>query len=112
MSILDKICLQAMLLSGNWTFDKMLENVRKSLIKWGAALMMIVGVAMIIVGIFKIASALISHGKTQVSWPVNIILIVVGALFCAGSTFFAKLTESQGGIGSAMVNELDALGTQ
>ena len=44
--------------------------------------------------------------------PVNIILIVVGALFCAGSTFFAKLTESQGGIGSAMVNELDALGTQ
>ena len=108
MNILDSVCIRLMLL--NWSFDNLLGNVRKSLIRWGAALMMIVGVAMIIVGIFKIASALISHGKTQVSWPINIILIVLGALFCAGSTFFGKLTESSGGIGSAMVNELDALG--
>ncbi len=94
----------------DWSFDCMLANAKLRLISIGKALMMIVGVAMIIVGIFKIASALISHGKTQVSWPVNIILIVLGALFCAGSVFFDKMTAESGGIGSAMVNELNQLG--
>lgn len=93
-----------------WSLNNVLENVRARLVDIGAMLMMIIGVAMVIVGIFKIASALISHGKTQVSWPVNIILIVLGALFCAGATFFRNMTCSNGGLGCAMANELENLG--
>lgn len=94
----------------DWRLNNVLSNLRDSLIGWGKGLMMIVGVAMIIFGIFKIAQGLISHGKTQVNWVVNILLIIVGALFCAGSTFFGQLTDKDGGVGTAIANELNALG--
>lgn len=94
----------------DWRINNVLENLRSSLRSWGAGLMMIVGVVMIIFGIFKIAQGMISHGKTQVNWVVNILLIIVGALFCAGSTFFESLTKEDGGVGTAIANELNALG--
>lgn len=94
----------------DWSINNVLAKLRANLILWGAGLMMIVGVVMIIFGIFKIAQGMISHGKTQVNWVVNILLIVVGALFCAGSTFFNSLTKNNGGVGAAIANELNALG--
>ena len=93
-----------------WDANSFLANVRKNLIAWGRVLMMIVGVAMVIVGIFKIAQGLISHGKTQVSWVTNILLICVGAMFCAGSVFFNMMTQSSGGVGGGLANELNKLG--
>lgn len=94
----------------DWTINNVLRKLRTNLRSWGAGLMMIVGVVMIIFGIFKIAQGMISHGKTQVNWVINILLIIVGALFCAGSTFFNSLTESNGGVGQAVANELNGLG--
>lgn len=94
-----------------WRICTVLYNVRRLMIDWGAALMMVIGVVMIIVGIWKIAQGLISHGKTQVSWVVNIALILVGILFCAGSSFFKAMTASEGNsLGGALANELSALG--
>lgn len=95
----------------DWKLENVLSNVRSKLIGIGCLIMMIIGVVMIIVGIFKIAQGLISHGKTQVSWVTNILLIVVGALFCAGSVFFYALTESgSSSIGGSLANELNELG--
>ena len=95
----------------DWNINNVLENVRGRLISWGTILMMVVGVVMIIFGIFKIAQGMISHGKTQVNWVINILLIVVGAMFCAGSFLFRALTASgSGSIGAAIGNELNNLG--
>lgn len=94
----------------DWSVNAVLANVKKRLISWGALLMMIIGVVMIIVGIFKIAQGLISHGKTQVNWVVNILLIIIGALFCAGATFFKGTLTAEDGIGASLANDLNSLG--
>lgn len=110
MSSLPAAAAKAGSLLLDWRINNVLEKLRTNLIYWGAGIMMIVGVVMIIFGIFKIAQGMISHGKTQVNWVVNILLIVVGALFCAGSTFFNELTKKNGGVGTAIANELNSLG--
>ena len=105
--------MYGMLAAGNWRICTVLQNVRELMISWGAALMMVIGVVMVIVGIWKIAQGLISHGKTQVNWVVNILLIIVGILFCAGSAFFRAMTaSSNNSLGGALANELNNLGQQ
>ena len=95
----------------DWKVDNVLSKLTDSLKRWGGGLMMLTGIVMIIIGIFKIAKGLISHGKAQISWVVNIMLIVVGALFCTGSLLFDKLaTNANDGLGHSLVDELDALG--
>jgi len=100
--------------SGGWEVNNVLNNVRELLITVGQGLMMIIGVVMIIVGIFKIASGLMSHGKQQVNWVINILLILVGALFCAGSVFFTMFTNSNGNdsVGGMIADELNNLGRE
>lgn len=96
---------------GGWSVSNVLKNIANKLRVWGSGLMIVIGIVMIIVGIWKIASGLISHGKQQVNWVVNILLIIVGALFCAGGAFFANvLTSENGGLGSALSTELQELG--
>lgn len=96
----------------DWSFDNVIDKLQGKLRDWGSGLMVIVGIVMIIVAIFKIAQGLMSHGKTQVNWVINILLIVVGALFCAGGAFFKNTLTADGedGIGNAISNELTNLG--
>lgn len=96
----------------DWDINNLFNNTGNLLRTIGSGLMVVIGIVMIIVGIVKIAQGLISHGKTQVSWVINIMLIVVGALFCAGGAFFSGvLTASDdSGIGGAIANTLENLG--
>ena len=96
---------------GNWKIEPVLDNTGDKLRTIGGALMIVIGVVMVIVGIFKIAQGLISHGKTQVNWVINILLILVGAVFCAGGALFTMMTQESGGLGDALANELKDLGT-
>lgn len=57
---------------------KFLQSVQESLGNWGQIIVSIIGVAMVIVGLYKIAKNLISHGKGQNSWVVAIALVLVG----------------------------------
>lgn len=99
------------LADSTWSVNNLLDNLTEKLRGWGGALMLIIGVVMVIFGIFKIAQGMISHGKTQVNWVLNILLIVVGALFCVGGTFFSKLTSSANdSIGHGIMNELNGMG--
>ena len=99
------------LAANKWEVNNLLNNLTSKLRGWGGALMIVIGVVMCLVGIFKIAQGLISHGKTQVNWVLNITLIVVGALFCVGGTFFTQLTDSSDdGIGKGIFNELNSMG--
>lgn len=118
---MNKLAMEAMSLMADaagsgygqtWRVCTVINNVRNLLRFWGSALIMCIGVVMCIVGIWKIAQALISHGKTQANWVVNIALIVVGILFCAGSAFFMTMTEAgNNSLGGALANELEGLGS-
>ena len=97
--------------TGDWNIVNVINNTGDLLRIVGSALMVVIGIAMIIVGIFKIAQGMISHGKTQVNWVINILLILVGALFCAGGAFFGLLTsEANNSVGAALSNTLTDLG--
>lgn len=99
-------------LLGDWSVNNVLNSLTTKLRSWGGLLMVVIGVVMCIVGIFKIAQGLISHGKTQVNWVINILLICVGALFCVGGSFFNTLTDgTNNGIGHAISNELEGMGS-
>lgn len=96
--------------AGNWDINNVFKNTGELLRTIGSGVMVIIGIAMIIVGIVKIAQGLISHGKTQVNWVINILLILVGALFCAGAAFFRNTLTTENGIGANIANELENLG--
>lgn len=105
--------VNGVLLTGGsgWSIENVLKNAGDMLRNIGVWFLVIVGIIMILVGGVKIAQGLISHGKTQVSWVVNILLIIVGALFCAGGGLFMTLTSSdEDGFGAAISNELENLG--
>ena len=110
--IVSKFMIATNTLMLDWSINNVLNNVGNKLRSWGSLLMIIIGIVMIIVGIFKIGQGLISHGKTQVNWVVNILLIIVGALFCAGGAFFRNVLTSSdsNGLGNALSNELTNLG--
>lgn len=107
---MNKLGIKLML--ADWDINNVFSNTQGLLRTIGGGLMIVIGIVMIIVGIVKIAQGLISHGKTQVSWVINILLIVVGALFCAGGTFFTGVLTASGseGVGSALANTLNGLG--
>lgn len=99
--------------TGDWNVVNVINNTGSLLRTIGGALMVVIGVVMIIVGIFKIAQGMISHGKTQVNWVINILLILVGALFCAGGAFFTFLTNSgNDSVGAALSNTITGLGNK
>ena len=99
-------------LGDDWNIVNVITNTGGLLKSVGTALMVVIGI-MIIVGIVKIATGLISHGKTQVNWVVNILLIAVGALFCAGAAMFAFLTDtSNNSFGGALSCTITDLGNE
>lgn len=66
---------------GGGTIGKFLNSVVSAMSSYGQIIVVIIGVAMVLVGIFQIAKNLISHGKGQTNWFVTIALIVVGGVF-------------------------------
>lgn len=63
------------------TMGQFLESVQQSLAQYGSIIISIIGVAMVIVGIYMVAKNLISHGKGQTSWVTAIALIIIGGAF-------------------------------
>lgn len=55
-----------------------LNSMQKSLGNYGSIIVSIIGIAMVIVGIYQVAKNLISHGKGQTSWVTAIALIIIG----------------------------------
>lgn len=62
-----------------WTIDEFLSQLGVMMDRWGAALMTVLGLAMIIVGIFKICKGLMSD-RAQTNWLMCIVLLFVGGL--------------------------------
>lgn len=63
-----------------------LQNFANSLGTWGNIIVLILGIAMVIVGVYQLAKALISHGKGQPpNWFVIIGLLLIGGLLIGTS---------------------------
>lgn len=68
------------------TIYKILKNSANSLGNWGNILVLIFGIAMVIVGVYQLAKALITHGKGQPpSWFVILGLLLLGSLLIGTS---------------------------
>lgn len=87
-----------------WDLGTFLQNAANTLKQWGGYLIVLIGVVMIIVGIYQIAKGFISHGKTQTNWFVAIALLILGgALMVGGWSWVA-------GIASGGKQTIDDLG--
>ena len=73
--------LMAAGLSMTHSIGQFLQAGQKTLAYYGSIIISIIGVAMVIVGIYQIAKNLISHGKGQTNWIVTFALIIVGGAF-------------------------------
>lgn len=86
-----------------WDIGSFLNNTKSTLQSWGSSLIILIGVVMVIVSVYKIASGLISHGKQQTNWAIAIILLIVGGAFMVGGWTFVN-TVAQGG--GTTINDL------
>lgn len=73
-----------------WDIDSFLTNFGEKLKVWGSLAFIILGVVMVIVAIYKLATGLMSHGKGQSpNWLVVLLLFLCGgALVAAGTGSF------------------------
>lgn len=76
----------------NWDLGSFLENATTRLKDWGGLFIVLIGVVMIVVGVFQIGSGLMSGGKKQVNWFIAIALLIIGgALMVGGWGFVSKI---------------------
>jgi hypothetical protein len=92
----------------DWSITSFFSNLQTTIQTIGGAAVSCLGVALIVVAIFKLASALVSHGKKQVSWGVIIALFILGGVCLAGGILLfinvAKGSESTiEGLGNAIM---------
>lgn len=81
----------------SWDLGNFLQNAKSTLQTWGSYLIMLIGVVMVIASVYMIAKGLITHGKGQpVSWPVAIILLILGGAFLTGGWAFVNDIASGG----------------
>lgn len=70
---------------GSWDLTSFLQNATTQVREWGGAFLILVGIVGVIWASFQIISGLMSHGKKQVSYGTNAILLLVsGALAVTG----------------------------
>ena len=92
-----------------WDIDSFLQNLGTKLQTWGSYIFIILGVVMLIVAIYKLATGLMSHGKGQSpNWFVILIMFLVGgALVAAGASSFDWVK----GIAEGGKSTIEGLGT-
>ena len=90
--------------SSSWSVDNFLKNLQNSLGDWSQIIVVIIGLVMLIVGIFNIAKGLMSQGRGQTNWFMNIVLFFVGGALCfsGGWGLVKKVSKS----GQDTVNDL------
>jgi vacuolar-type H+-ATPase subunit I/STV1 len=67
------------------TIGKFIGALQGSLANYALMIASLIGIAMVVVGIFQLAKNLISHGKGQTNWAVTFGLIIVGSMVAMGT---------------------------
>lgn len=87
-----------------WSINNFLTNLNKNLNLWGGLLIVVVGLVMVIVAVVKIAKGLMSSGRGQTNWVLNIVLFFIGGALAFGGGWSLVRGISQGG--SDTLNDL------
>lgn len=106
--------MNLLLLASGGTMGQFIGSVQQTLGNWGSIIVSIIGVIMVIAGVYKVAKNLISHGKGQNSWAVAIGLILVGgALAVTGgwSTIHSLVQTGNKSIKEFAAGNADTTGT-
>lgn len=95
------------------TFDveMFLKNATGKIKEWGGLALILIGVILMVVAVFKVASGLISHGKKQVSWPVCIIMFILGGALASFGLDGVGAWSWLQGIANGGKNTIEDLGT-
>ncbi len=103
MSMLEMLSIFAAT-GSNWSINNLLNNVKNALANWGAVIVTIVGLVMVIVAVVQLAKGLIQGQRGQTNWVMVIILFFVGGAlaFSGGWSIVQKISDG----GSATLNEL------
>lgn len=81
-------------LASGWDLTSFLNNAQSQIQTWGGAFLTLVGIVGVIWAAFQIVSGLMSHGKKQVSYGTNAILLIVsGALAASGLTLVMNIAQ-------------------
>lgn len=88
--------------SSRFDIENLLTNAGSTLAGWAKLLMIIIGIIMVVVGVYQIAKGLMSGGGqrgAQTNWIVAILLIVLGGAlgFFGGGGWDFVVTIAQGG---------------
>ena len=84
----------------------LMSNIGNTIEMWGKALVAIFGVIMIVIGVMKIAKGLSGGGRSNVSWPLCIALILIGAMMA-----YAGAWQIMVNLGGGAASTLDKIGT-
>lgn len=77
-----------------WDLTSFLENSTEQIQKWGGLFLTLVGVVGIIWSAFQIISGLMSHGKKQVSYGTQVMLLLIsGALSTTGLGLVTSIAQ-------------------
>lgn len=87
-----------------WSINNFLTNLNKNLNLWGGLLIVVVGLVMVIVAVVKIAKGMMSSGRGQTNWVMNIVLFFIGGALAFGGGWGLVQGISQGG--SDTLNDL------
>lgn len=95
---------QFVTLMSGWSVNNFLTNLNKNLNLWGGLLIVVIGIIMVIVAVVKIAKGLMSSGRSQTNWVLNIVLFFLGGALAFGGGWSLVQGVSQGG--SDTLNDL------
>lgn len=87
-----------------WDLGNFLQNSTSTIRTWGGYFFMLLGVVLMIVAIWQIGSGLMSHGKKQVNWAMSIIMLLIGGVLAASSSF--AFVEQIAGGGRKTIEDL------
>ena len=86
----------------NWDIGTFLANATDTIQGWGGLFLMLIGVVMIIVAGYKIATGLMSDNK-QVSWFKVVVLLIVGGVLAFGGY---EILSDAASMGKHTIDEL------
>jgi hypothetical protein len=83
--------------STGWSINGFLTNLNSSLFSWGKIIVVILGVIMVLAGLFQIGKGLMSGGRSQTNWVVAIALFFLGGALAFSGGWGLVQSVAQGG---------------
>ncbi len=102
--VLNNGMIFAMAKSTGWSVNGFLKNLNSSLFSWGKIIVVILGVIMVLAGLFQIGKGLMSGGRSQTNWVVAIALFFLGGALAFSGGW--GLVESVAKGGAQTLNDL------